>query len=196
MTKRELLERVLSAYMGEPLNREKSSWVDMRQRAALRERLPTDFFMQEPIDVAKGLLGMNLVRVLPNKREIRGRIQEVAAYKGGTDSISDVAYYGPGIIGISTKFGKRLIDIGTEYEGAASCVTLISASFQWGEDRQLVQGPGNLARALSIDRSYDGTPIVHNDLWVDPSVESVGEIYKRNLSRLPRNCLGYFYIRE
>ncbi|MCP6719617.1 MAG: DNA-3-methyladenine glycosylase [Patescibacteria group bacterium] len=196
MIERKLFERVLSTYVGEPLNREKSSWVDMRQKVALREKLPTDFFMQEPTDVAKGLLGMNLVRVLPSRREIRGRIQEVAAYKGEADSVSDVAYYGPGIIGVSTKYGKHLIDIATESEGVPSCVTLIGAFFQWGKERQLVHGPGNLSRALKIDGSDDGVPIVCNDLWIDPSVESVGEIYTRNLSNIPENCLGYFYIRE
>lgn len=168
----------------------------MRQRVALEDKLPMDFFMQNPDEVAKGILGMEIVRILPNGKEVRGRIQEVAAYRGEEESVSDVAYYGPGIIGVSTKFGKRLIDIGTEYEGRSSCVTLISASFQWGRNRQLVQGPGNLAKALKVDRSYDGTPILCNDLWIDPSTPQVEEIRVRELSNMPENCLGYFYIRK
>ena len=159
-------------------------------------KLDESFFSAGAKTVAQGLLGTYLVRVFPNGSRVVGRIHEVAAYGGVTKTSSEGMLYAPGTLSVSTKFGKNLIDIATGDKGESSCVTLISALFDWGKDKQLVQGPGNLSRALGIDKSYDKKSIVGKDLWIELREQYEGEIRERNLSNAPANWKGTFYIRE
>jgi 3-methyladenine DNA glycosylase Mpg len=159
-------------------------------------KLDESFFAADADDVAQALLGTYLVRVFPNGSKVVGRIQEVAAYDGETKTSSDGMLYRPGTLTVSTKFGRHLIDIATGDNGQPSCVTLISGLFDWGNRRQLVQGPGNLSRALGIDREYDGRSINERDFWIESREEYNGEIRERSLTNRPANCQGVYYIRE
>ncbi len=159
-------------------------------------RLDESFFATNAKTIAKSLLGKYLIRVFPNGSRVVGRIHEVAAYEGETDSSSDGMLYAPGTLSISTKFAKNLIDIATGDMGRPSCVTLISGLFDWGKNKQLVQGPGNLSRALGIDRTYEGRSIEGRDFWIEIRDLYKGEILERSLKNASSNCKGIFYIRE
>ncbi len=157
--------------------------------------LDKSFFARDPEIVAKELLGTYIIRVVRADRILRGRICEVAAYEGRAKKTHDVVDYPAGTLGVSTKYGKHLIDIATGKRDDSSCVTLIGALFEC--DSELIQGPGNLSKVLEVDRQYDGSPINGQDLWIekDPHYKPTEvEVKKRDKSGLPENCRGYFYI--
>jgi|TARA_Y100000310_G_scaffold159352_1_gene158917 DNA-3-methyladenine glycosylase len=160
-------------------------------------RIDTKFFARNSKTVAKDLLGRTLVREIPNTTTLYARIQEVAAYEGSQeDSMSKRVLSAPGTLIVSTKYGKRLLDIATSKIGKPSCITLIAATISDKRGKsELVHGPGNLTKILEIDKNYNGLPIELSPLWI--SGESIKEekILKRNLSNLPKNCKGYFYFR-
>lgn len=168
----------------------------MTQTRQKYTKLDESFFTVDAKTVAKFLLGTYLVRVFPNDSRTVGMIQEVAAYEGETKTSSDGMLCAPGTLSVSTKFGKNLIDIATGKSGESSCVTLISALFNWGNNKQLVQGPGNLSRALGVDKTYNGRSVDGRDFWIEIRDIYGGEILERKKSNLPSNCRGIFYIRE
>ena len=156
-------------------------------------KLEESFFKKDAETAAKAILGAYLVRQFPQGNKLVGRVQEVAAYEGETKTSSIGMLYPPGTIGVSTKFGKNLIDIATEREGKSSCITLIAANFDWGTHQELIQGPGNLSRTLGIDRSYDGISIKGNDFWIEFRERNKLFIKKRSKTG-SANLIGYFYF--
>lgn len=160
----------------------------------LEQKLGQEFYARAPQYVAQELLGRQIVRLF-DKGEVRGIIKEVSAWDGQTNSASEGMTNAPGIISVSTKFGKNLMDIATGVEGSYSCITIVAAEFDWLGNGHTLQGPGNVTQALKIDRSFDGTPIFNNNL-----VYIVGEkiepqdVKTRNKKNVPSNCQGFFYI--
>ncbi len=157
-------------------------------------KLDKNFFATNAEEVAKRLLGMYLVRTFKKGSRIEGQIHEIAAYEGRSKTAYKGVNYAPGVISVSTKYGKNLIDIATGVEGKPSCITLVSVLFDWDTEKQLVQGPGNLSRALRVDRSFDGLSINGEEFWIEAREAYVGKIRKRHRKDLPPNCKGYFYI--
>jgi len=157
-------------------------------------KLDENFFATNAEEVARRLLGMYLVRTFKKGSVVEGQIHEVAAYEGRSKTAYKGINYAPCVISVSTKYGKNLIDIATGIKDKPSCVTLVSALFDWDTEKQLVQGPGNLSRALRVDRSFDGLLINGDEFWVEARETYVGEIRKRHRKDLPPNCKGYFYI--
>ena len=161
------------------------------------ERLPLEFFARKAEAVARDLLGRVLVVERPRKCPLYARIHEASAYEGEEDSSSKGILYAPGIVGISTKFGKRLLDISTNRQNIPSCVTLIGGDIHDGAgQREFAQGPGNLTKALEIGPEYDGLEITTPPLWIGGNSINPDIIKQRKLSNVPANCKGYFYFRK
>ena len=154
--------------------------------------LGRDFFTDSAVEVARGLLGREIVRVFRGG-VIRGVITEVSAWQGRTSSASDGMEYAPGTIAVSTKYGLHLMDIATERCDRYSCVTLVGLV----RNRQRVQGPGNVASVLKIDPAIDGLKIYDNKvIYITGGRNPRQEVLKRQKKNVPRNCKGYFYIRS
>jgi DNA-3-methyladenine glycosylase len=169
---------------------------EVKEPMSIDTKLGRDFFAKPAVDVAYGLLGREIVRRF-NGTDVKGVIVEVSAWEGTTPSSSDGMRYAPGTIGVSTKFGKHLLDIATELKDVSSCVTLIAAEFDWNGKKQVVQGPGLVTAALKIDRSFDQQKIYEN-----PNVYIIGghmpaqDVLKRDKKGVPANCKGYFYLKR
>ena len=164
-------------------------------RSSASDLLNEDFFARRAEVVARDILGMTIVRVLPNRSIIRAKIHEVAAYEGTTNKTADTISYPPGVLGVSSKFRNYLIDIGTRKSDSPSCITLIAGLFYTGEEPKLIQGPGKLARELGITKEYDKLPVYNNkQFWIEKNTPHEGEVKKREKAGLPENCLGFFCI--
>lgn len=190
------LERILHIYTTgkEPASFKSGEQVE-ENMAKLEQMLGRDFYAKPAAEVAQGLLGREMVRRIGN-REYRGKIVEVAAWEGHTDSSSDGMLNTPGTASISTKFGKHLLDIATEVGGVYSCVTMIAADMIEGDKMVRVQGPGNFTKAFHIDKSLDGIKVYESPLlYVIGGKISEQNITRREKSNLPANCEGYFCLR-
>lgn len=158
-------------------------------------RIDRGFFARDSRTVALDLLGRVLVVQQP-KDVYYAKICEVAAYEGKTKSTAQTAIYYPGTVGISMKYGRHLLDISTDKSDKPSCVTLISALVENGEEERLIEGPGNLTKALGIDNRYDGVLIDSSPmLWIGGVNIDRGLIKERKRSGFSENCKGYFYFR-
>lgn len=160
------------------------------------EKLTESFFARNPDIVAKELLGRYLVRVFENGKVVKGKITEVAAYQGtARKRTSGKIKAAPGIMSVSTKYGKHLLDIATGKEGKYSCITLRSAEFRWNNQIQSINGPGKLCKILKINPSLDGLSIYGTKLWIEGQPESESEIDIKKLNNLPDNCFGYYQLK-
>ena len=162
-----------------------------------------DFFERDAVTVAKDLLGRVMVQERGSKPSLYVQLTEIAAYDGIVGKDLEAAqkknpnlFYAPGVIGISTVYGKHLIDVGTQGLCKPSCVTLVAGNlFDKRGLREKLQGPGNLSKALEIDSDYDSSPINFGQLWVGGDAVDADRIKQRNKSNVPTNCKGYFYFR-
>ena len=162
------------------------------------EELPESFFARNSESVAKDLLGRTLVRKREGEKNFIASIREIAAWEG--DAMAS-RYEGilnaPGTIFIPIQYGKPIFGLATDAIGKPSCVTLISAIVgNKKEGGELIKGPGNLSKALAIDKdSFDGLPLRLSPLWISGQPVESERILKRNKSNVPDNCIGYFYFR-
>jgi 3-methyladenine DNA glycosylase Mpg len=163
------------------------------------EALNEEFFARHAEEVAKDLLGRTLVRERPNKATLYAVINEVSAWEGDKEkSMTKGALYAPGTLLVSTKFGNHMLDISTYKIGELSCITLIAASI--GDERgvrESAQGPGKLTKALEIEKdSFNGLPLrLSQYLWFGGPAASPDRIAQRSISKAPKNCRGYFYLK-
>ena len=162
-----------------------------------KEMLPRVFFARHAEKVAKDLLGRFFVVERPDKNPLYACLYEVAAYEGGAaGSMSKGSLYAPGTLSISTKFGKRLIDIATLEICRPSCVTLISGVVGDGYHKpEFVEGPGKLAAKLGINPDFDGLPVDIDQVWLAGESAEPEEIKKRSIKKATLNCKGFFYIK-
>ncbi len=150
--------------------------------------LPRSFFARPTLEVARGLLGMRLVRNL-NGTRLSGWIVETEAYIGETDlacharagkTPRTVVMYGPpGHAYIYFTYGIHwMLNTVTEAEGFPAAVLLraiqpvegleeISARRAGVPPAHWTDGPGKLCRALGLDGRQNGLSLC------DPS----GELY-------------------
>ena len=161
------------------------------------EELQEEFFARNSESVAKDLLGRTLVRERKRKKDLYASIREISAYEGQSSSMTKGVLYTPGTLIVSTKYGRNLLDISTQKIGDSSCITLISAIVgERGEEGELVKGPGNLTKALEIDKdSFDGWLLTLSPLWIGGQTIENDRVIKRNKSNMPSNCVGYFYFK-
>lgn len=133
-------------------------------------RLPADFFMNDVLEVAPALIGMDLIICRDN---VPGRfmITETEAYRGLEDKAchasrgetprNRVMFGKGGRIYVYLIYGMYwMLNFVTGEEGNPQAV-LIRAAGGYG-------GPGILTRELGIDRSFYGEDLADSDrIWVE-----------------------------
>jgi len=143
-------------------------------------RLERDFFARDTLEVARGLLGRRLVRILDGER-LAGRIVEAEAYVGEQDEAShaspgltkrNASMYGPpGYAYVYLIYGMyHCFNIVTEKRGFPAAVLIRALEPLEGldtmrqlrdgrPDKQLTSGPGRLCQAIAIDLHLDGADL-------------------------------------
>jgi DNA-3-methyladenine glycosylase len=139
--------------------------------------IPEAFYQQPCEDVARGLLGQLLVR-----DKVVLRITEVEAYLGPLDSASharfgrtprNAAMWGPGghaymylcyglhwmLNVVAEREGSAMAILVRACEPVAGLETILARRGQADVKPALLAGPGRVAQALGLDRSFDGAPL-------------------------------------
>jgi DNA-3-methyladenine glycosylase len=154
--------------------------------AALTRR----WFDRSSTTVAPALIGRYLVRRFPDGTEARVRLVETEAYR--SDDPASHSYRGPtarnrtmfgpaGHLYVYLIYGMHhCLNVVTGGPEPASAVLLRAAEPLENlptletnrgvtDVRALCRGPGRLAQALGVDRSFDGLDLLTSDvLWIEP----------------------------
>ncbi len=143
------------------------------------------FFARNTITVARELVGC-LLEVEADEGKVVGRIIEVEAYEGEGDPAShaangrtprsEIMFGPPGFAYVYLIYGMHhCLNFVTEAEGTAGAVLIRAVEPVSGHElmavrrgldsdiareKDLCSGPGRLCRALGIDRSWNGLPLV------------------------------------
>jgi DNA-3-methyladenine glycosylase len=141
------------------------------------------------VDVAPDLLGRTLVRALPGRLRLSGRIVETEAYEPGDPASHgfrgptprNLSMFGePGHLYTYFTYGHHwMANVVTRGPGEGSAVLLraleplegleeMAARRGRSEPRDLCSGPGKLAKALGLDRSHDWADLVRGRVvWLE-----------------------------
>lgn len=161
------------------------------------ERLGRSFYERYTPTVAKDLLGCVLVRVIDGVG-LSGRIVETEAYRGSSDPAShayrgrtrrnEVMFGPPGHAYVYFIMGAHFcLNLTTEQEGSPAAVLiralepirgleLMKRNRRSKDIGRLTSGPGNLTRALAIDRELNGEDVVISERLFLESGEKAAEI--------------------
>jgi DNA-3-methyladenine glycosylase len=154
----------------------------------MRQIIPRSYFNRSTVVVARSLLGKYLVRQNGGGR-MAGKIVEVEAYVGPQDLAchaskgrtlrTEVLFGPPGISYVYLIYGMyHCLNVVTEKAEFPAAV-LIRAVEVEGE---LIDGPGRLCRAFSIDRSLNRVDMTtRQDLW-----------FEDRGTKIPRGRIGAF----
>lgn len=160
------------------------------------EKLTRDFYNRDTVTVARDLLGNYLVRVLDGETLVCriteteayvGRCDKAChAYGYKRTARTETLFAKPGTAYIYLIYGMyNCLNFVTEPEGEPAAVlirgleavsgakTLARLRYQKPlaeltpyQQRNFLNGPGKLCKALSLDRSYDGTDLTGDTLYV------------------------------
>ena len=137
----------------------------------MNNRLKSDFFIRDVLDVAPELLGKSLVRQFDDGTVCRYRITEVEAYRGTEDLAchaskgrtprTEVMFEEGGKVYVYLIYGMYwLLNLVTGEEGNASAVLIRGI--------EGFSGPGRLGRELKLDKSFYGENLeTSSRLWVE-----------------------------
>ncbi len=137
----------------------------------MSNRLSTDFFIREVLDVAPELLGKTLARRFDDGTVCRYRITEVEAYRGTEDLAchaskgrtprTEVMFQEGGKVYVYLIYGMYwLLNLVTGEAGNASAVLIRGI--------EGFSGPGRLGRELKLDKSFYGENLAESSrLWVE-----------------------------
>ena len=156
--------------------------------------LPADFYRRPSDTVARELLGARIVSELGGVR-VAGEIVETEAYVGPHDAASHAAerfgrtnrndpMFGvPGTVYVYLIYGMHwCVNVVTDAEEYPAAVLLRAAMPVEGlevmrerrmgrPDRELMRGPGNLARALAVTGEHNRHVLDRPPLWIAPGRE-------------------------
>ena len=171
------------------------------------EKLTRDFYNRDTVTVARDLLGNYLVRVLDGETLVCriteteayvGRCDKAChAYGYKRTARTETLFAKPGTAYIYLIYGMyNCLNFVTEPEGEPAAVlirgleavsgakTLARLRYQKSlaeltpyQQRNFLNGPGKLCKALSLDRSYDGTDLTGDTLYVVCSGETPEQIH-------------------
>jgi DNA-3-methyladenine glycosylase len=139
-------------------------------------RLRRSFYDRDTVQVARELLGKNLVHVVDGVERV-GRIVETEAYLGphdlaahssrGLTNRTRVMFGPPGHAYVYMIYGMHwCMNVVTEEEGHASAV-LLRALEPVKNIGQRTQGPALLCKAMAIDGRFTGHDLVSHTLYID-----------------------------
>ena len=161
----------------------------------MREILPRSFFAGPTVEVARSLIGKYLVR--DNGAELMvGKIVEVEAYVGPEDKAchaskgrtarTEVLFGPPGMAYVYLCYGMHeMLNVVTEQDGFPAAILLRAVACRG----MLIDGPGRLTRAFSIDRRLNRCDVTTGEaLWF----EDRGEVLSQGvLKTYPRIGVDY-----
>jgi len=155
------------------------------------KKLPRSFYLQDTVTVARDLLGCTLWRKLDNHL-LAGRIVETEAYLGANDPASharrglrsprnESMYLAGGHAYVYFTYGMHwCLNVVTQEEDIAEAVLLRALEPVRGvdlmrelrpkakRDFDLMNGPGKICMAMSIDRKLDGERLDGVTLFITP----------------------------
>jgi DNA-3-methyladenine glycosylase len=148
--------------------------------------------------VAHDLLGARLVHDAPTGR-VAGRIVEVEAYEGPEDRAAHswrgrtarnaVMFGPPGHLYVYLIYGVHhclnvVCGPGTKPEAVLIRALALDEGLEQARqrrggsvpDRRLASGPGNVGRALGVDRTLNGVDLLDGPLWLEAAAVSLREV--------------------
>ena len=157
--------------------------------------LPREFFSRPTLTVARSLVGKYLVRE-QQTGTIAGKIVEVEAYVGQKDQAchaskgrtarTEVMFGPPGISYVYLIYGMyHCLNVVTERVDFPSAVLIRAVDV----DGDLIDGPGRLCRAFTIDRSLNQLDMtIGKSLWFEDRNHGVP---RGAIGRYPRIGVDY-----
>jgi DNA-3-methyladenine glycosylase len=164
----------------------------LEQQALSREDLPMD-----TAELARFLIGKLVVRAFPDMLAA-ARIIETEAYLAndeashsfrGKTARNKVMFGRPGYAYVYLAYGVSfMLNVSSAEEGVGEAVLIRAAEPVWGAGamrrfrgeapaRDLLRGPGRLAKALDIDRRLDGADLcAPGEIWLASDGAGSGEI--------------------
>ncbi len=145
----------------------------------MTDRLSSDFFLRDVLEVAPELIGKLLVRQFDDGRIERYRITEVEAYRGTEDLAchaskgrtprTEVMFQEGGTVYVYLIYGMYwLLNLVTGAESDASAVLIRGI--------EGCSGPGRVGRKLQLDKSFYGENLFNSSrIWVEDA-DPVSEI--------------------
>src|SRR5256714_11286581 len=170
------------------------------------DKLPHEFYLQDTVTVARALLGCVLWRRI-GRELLAARLVEVEAYLGANDMASharrglrsarnESMYLEGGHAYVYFTYGMHwCLNVVTQEADVAEAVLLRAAEPVRGidgmrerrpkakRDFDLMNGPGKLCAALSVDKSLDGESLRGNRLYI---TEHDVELREHDIAVSPR----------
>ena len=165
-------------------------------------RLSREFYAQDTLEAARGLLGKYLIRRLDGET-LAGRIVETEAYVGRCDKAchaygcrrtarTETLFAPPGTAYIYLIYGMyHCLNFVTEPEGEPAAVLLRAlepaagldtmARLRYGDkpltayrEKNFLNGPGKVCRALALTRAENGLDLTGDELFLCDHPEDAG----------------------
>ncbi len=148
-------------------------------------RINRDFYAHNTLEIARGLIGLHLVRA--DGATLRsGRIVETEAYLGPEDLAAhssrgrtprtEVMFGPPGHAYVYFIYGVwNCLNVVTAAEGVPHAV-LLRALEPVSGIADKTWGPGLLCRAMGIDRRLNGADLCGNELWIERPRSAPGAV--------------------
>lgn len=145
----------------------------------MNNRLSSDFFLRDVLEVAPALIGKILVRCFEDGRIEKYRIIETEAYRGTEDVAchaskgrtprTEVMFREGGTVYVYLIYGQYwLLNLVTGFEGDASAVLIRGI--------EGFPGPGRVGRKLQLNKSFYGESLISSSrIWIEDA-EPVSEI--------------------
>ncbi len=161
-----------------------------------------EFYLQDTLVVAQGLLGMHLVHEVDGVRRT-GRIVETEAYQGPEDQAAHsargltkrnaVMFGAPGLAYVYLIYGMwHCMNVVTREAGVPHAVLIRALEPVAGLDAS-THGPGLLCRAMGIDRRLNGADLLGTQLWIETGTPAQMEIISS--PRIGVNYAGEWALR-
>ncbi len=141
----------------------------------INNKLNSTFFQRDVLEVAPGLIGKKLVRIINGIRS-DWIITEVEAYRGeedlachaskGRTKRTEVMYHAGGELYIYLIYGMYwMMNIVTGDINDPQAVLIRGV--------QHISGPGKVSRALKIDSSFNGESVVNSErIWLEKGIRA------------------------